>query len=422
MRTFGGIEMPTPAGKGEHRVYKIVLADNPGKPALTPRKHYLGVDAVAWYINRESSFFADRMASGTLQITLSSGLEQYQAALGTFELKGGSKTAPVFQQPVLPDRNFLGGPIMLNASLTAIKKDNVLGSLLKSAANASLGIVAGMVQTASLTGPAKLLSAAGDELVSGVKKILSDTAPKREPLFDFSGLQYSLKPGELVGDQIYLLLHRGAPLDESALTVKNTGQLELPYLGGNVVDDGAWLLLKLRRGDVFSGVREWFTQTRALRSEIDALVADVAAGVIPKVEALKQFNLSTSGSTTLYDKFAKLRTVIQNDGVLTELEAGTFVGELSGSLAAAKAAISKTSGETFNLSLAQFHNDLVAGEKPTGPVADAFVDGLFSVTNARRGKKKPLILNNWKLLTELSRPESTVTLLSVKNRLKSGAV
>src|SRR3954464_8643310 len=82
------IDMPTPAGKGEHHVYKIVPADNPGKPVLTPRKHYLGVDAVAWYINKESSFFADRMASGTLQITLSSGLEQYQAALGTFELKG----------------------------------------------------------------------------------------------------------------------------------------------------------------------------------------------------------------------------------------------------------------------------------------------------------------------------------------------
>src|SRR5438552_1887194 len=109
------LNMATEAGNGDHHVYKIVPNSDPNAAKLTPGLHYLGVDAVAWFINKQNSWFANRMASGTLQITLSSGLETYHCALGTFELKGGAKTAPVFDAPMLPDRNFIGGPITFNA-------------------------------------------------------------------------------------------------------------------------------------------------------------------------------------------------------------------------------------------------------------------------------------------------------------------
>ena len=57
------------AGKGEHRVYRIV-DPVPGDTArLTAGNHYVGVDAVAWFINKESNWFADRMASGTLTLS-----------------------------------------------------------------------------------------------------------------------------------------------------------------------------------------------------------------------------------------------------------------------------------------------------------------------------------------------------------------
>jgi hypothetical protein len=109
----------TEAGQGEHRVYRVVPQDPNDTGKLTARNHYVGVEAVAWFINKESSWFTDRMASGTLDIKLAGGLEHYQAALGTFELKRGSRIAPVFERPVIPDRNHRGGPITFGAS-TAI--------------------------------------------------------------------------------------------------------------------------------------------------------------------------------------------------------------------------------------------------------------------------------------------------------------
>jgi len=297
---------PLEAGEGEHRVYRITPSSTDhGK--LTVRNHYVGVDAVAWYINKESSWFTDRMASGTLDIQLCGGLEKYQAGLGTFQLKGGAKVAPVFDKAVIPDRNYRGGPMVFSASLTAIKKDTTLGAMLKSAANASLGIAAGMVQTASLTGPAALLAGAGQDLLSGVKKVLGDTAAKSEPLFDFSGLEKTLQPEEIAGPEVYLLFHRGTLLDEPKLTVRTSGQVRLPYHDGTPLEDGAWLLLRIRRSDEYSGAREWFDATRALRGKLESLVDDVAAHIIPKDNALKQLVPGTDGTAPLWEEFVRDR-------------------------------------------------------------------------------------------------------------------
>ena len=225
------------AGQGQHKAYVVRMDDADTSP-LEPGKHYLGVDAASWYINKKSSWFADRMASGTLDIQIDSGAEHYQAALGTFELKGGSTVAPVFDRPVLPDRNYVGGPITLTATLTGLKKDTAIASLLRSAAAASLGVAAGMVETATAAGPARLLGAAGDELLKGVKQLLSDTSAKRESLLDFSGLQATFQPGSLLGPDNYLLFHRGTAFDEDRLTVRTSGALSLPYVDGVFLEDG----------------------------------------------------------------------------------------------------------------------------------------------------------------------------------------
>jgi hypothetical protein len=375
--------MATEAGKGEHHVYKILPAVDADAAKLERGRHYLGVDAVAWFINKQSGWFTDRMASGTLEITLAGGLEKYQAALGTFELKGGAMMAPVFESPVLPDRNFVGGPITLNGSLTAIKKDTILAGMLKSAASASLGIVAGMVQTASATGPAKLLAAAGDDLVSGVKKVLSETGAKREALFDFSGLQFSMQPDVLVGREIFILMHRGAALDEKQLTVKASGQLLLPYLGATALGDGAWLLLRLRRSDEYTGVRDWYNPARTLRGKIESLVKDVELGVVAKDDALSQLRPSATGSGTIFDDFARLRTIIQNDFVLSERQAGTFVGDLSAVITAAKKAISAHDAAQFTADLSQLRIDLAQGRPLEGDIGSAFRNEIANLARSR---------------------------------------
>jgi len=149
--------MATEAGKGEHHVYCILPQTPTDQNSIKKNENYVGIDAAAWFINKDDSWLSKFMASGTLEIGLAGGLEKYQVALGTFELRGGAKTAPVFNKPVLPDRNYRGGPVTLTASLTAIKSDTVVAGMLKSAGNASLGVVAGMVQSPPWPGRPKSL-------------------------------------------------------------------------------------------------------------------------------------------------------------------------------------------------------------------------------------------------------------------------
>ena len=89
--------MTEEAGIGNHKAYRIMPSEIEDNTHLQARKHYVGVEAVSWYINKESSWFTKRMASGTLEIKLANGLEKYQAALGTFSLRGGTKFAPIFK-------------------------------------------------------------------------------------------------------------------------------------------------------------------------------------------------------------------------------------------------------------------------------------------------------------------------------------
>jgi len=362
---------PVEAGEGEHRVYRIV-PQSTDRAKLTVRNHYVGVDAVAWYINKEGSWFTDRMASGTLDIQLSGGMEKYQAGLGTFELKGGAKVAPVFDKAVIPDRNYRGGPLVFAASLTAIKKNTAIAGMLKSAASASLGIAAGMVQTASLTGPAALLAGAGQDLIAGVKKVLSDTAEKREPLFDFSGLEKTIQPEEITGPEVYLLFHRGTILDEAKLTVHASGQVRLPYHAGAALEDGAWLLLRVRRSDEYSGARDWFDSGRNLRGKIESLVSDVDAGFVAKESALRQLMPGPDGNAPIYEEFARLRTIIQNDGVLTEREASLHVADLKSRLTLARDAINASDKKLYDEGLINLKTSLVSGKEIGGRLGEAF--------------------------------------------------
>jgi hypothetical protein len=413
--------MATEAGKGEHRVYRIV-PNSPDHDPLMANHHYFGVDAVAWFINKDSSWFTDRMASGTLDLSIAS-VEKYEAALGTFELKDGSHIAPVFDRPVLPDRNYTGGFITFDASLTAIKKDTVIAGILKSAAAASLDVVQGMVQTATAAGPAQILGAAGGELIGGVKKFLSDTKDKREPIFDFSGIEITLQPEKIVGPEIYLLLHRGALLDEKSLSVQPQGQLTLPTVNGVILDDGAWLLLRLRRTLAYSGTRDWFSAARALRNRIDNLVNDFKNNVISQTDALQQLKPSQSGSSTIFDEFLRLRAVIQNDGVLTEQEASLYVGQLRTQIVGATQAIQQGSPAHLDSLLKATRQALSAGDAMPSEAASAYNEEGAALRAFRR--RTSVLYSRSELLAAekpvMEHPVSFVTRVSLDDSLQ-GAV
>lgn len=375
--------MSLEAGKGEHKAYRIMPEMTEDTAQLQARKHYVGVEAVSWYINKESSWFTKRMASGTLEIKLANGLEKYQAALGTFSLKGGARFAPIFLRPVLPDRNYRGGPLTFSVHLTAVKKNTAVGSLLKSAANASLGIVAGMVDTAAVTGPALLLMAASGELVSGVKDILGTSADGREPLFDDNGLEVTIQASDIVGPAVFLLMHRGMSLDQNKLEVRSSGELLIPFYDGALLEDGAWLLLRVRRTDEYSSVRFWFAEARKLRGRIDDLANDVADGVVDKDEALKEFSPSERGDKTIFDEYMRLRAVIRNDGVLTEREAASYVGQLRSRTMQAKSAIEQGKESSLEEEISTVTEAIVSGSSVPEPVNVVFLEEAESIIEAR---------------------------------------
>ena len=121
------------AGEGEHHVYKIPVAAEGQAFKLTTGKHYIAVNAVCWFINKEDTWFTKRMASGILDINI--GDEEYHVALGKYVLSGGAKVAPVFNKPVLEDRNYRGGNLTFSAYLSSIASNTVAGKMLKSAAS-----------------------------------------------------------------------------------------------------------------------------------------------------------------------------------------------------------------------------------------------------------------------------------------------
>ena len=373
----------TPAGTGEHALYRIGSAASGDTARLTARNHYIGVEAVAWFINEQSGWLSKKMASGTLTITLASGLETYEAALGTFALEHESRTAPVFAHEVLKERNYLGGSLTFAASLTMIKKDSAIAGLLKSAAAASLGVVSGMVETATLAGPATILSAAGSDIIGGVRNLLDNTGEDRKPLFDFSGLVVTLKPEEMQGPVLFLLLHRGARLDQSKLKVQNLGTLQYPFYDDAPLTDGAWLLLRVKRSDEYTGVRQWFRAAQLLRTRLSNLVDDVASGILQKEEALKEFITTPGGDRTVVDEFVRLRSVIQDDGVLSERETNLHIGQLRLRVDAAKRAVSDGKRATYDAAIAETAKSIEKGAQPPRVVADAIIDEARAVANRR---------------------------------------
>jgi hypothetical protein len=188
------VDFRTPAGTGEHRYYLISGKDPDGSP-LAAQENYVGIDAVSWFVNKASSWFTDRIAMGTLSITLAGGEEKYDLPLGLYDLSAGAQLAPIFDQPVLPERVYRGGTVGLRAVLTGIKRDTKIARLIKSTSSAALSVVGGMVHTATLAGPYRPLVTAGGTLIDGLQGIL-DTPDEKMRIFDPAGLEVNLRANQ----------------------------------------------------------------------------------------------------------------------------------------------------------------------------------------------------------------------------------
>jgi hypothetical protein len=356
-------ELTTSAGSGEHKAYLVVHDDADGDELpLTAQEHYIGIDAVSWFVNKEASWFRDRMAVGTLSIMLA-GDERYEVGLGTYELKAGATTAPIFGRPVLPERVFRGGTITFRVVLSGLARDTRLARLIKSTSIAALSVVGGLVQTAALSGPSAPLSTAAGTLVGGIREILDEQEEKMR-IFDASGFEITLRPIQLVGKETYVLLHRGAPLDRAKLAVSRNEAVPSLTYDNQLLRDGAWVLLRLRRESQYPIERDWFQLFRRWLNSVDSLVDDVQNGVVSKEEALNTLRPGLEAAPTVYDRYRNLRDQILNDGVLTQTEAAGYSLTLSKYRRLAATAISTGNDLIFRGGVQALCDGIAEGQAP----------------------------------------------------------
>ena len=314
------------AGQGESARY--YLPTDSGDSPIEPGMDYISIEATSWFINQDSNWFNKWSASGSISIKLDDA-DRYNVALGVFELDNGAKIAPVFEKAVLPQRAFRGGSIEVEVSLTGFEKATTLLKLLKSASRASLDIVAGMVQAAEATGPLKVLTAAGSELVSGVQDVLGESGPGRQPFFPAGALSFTLSPEDLRADELYVLLHRGSPLSLNQLKVSEQGGRAAVLDGGISLQDGVWMLLKFSKSQRYLGYRQWQDKQDDLKDEISNLRQDVRLGVMTAPQALKQLARGSESKRTLFDRFVEVRTLIQSDSTITGRDATVRITALT---------------------------------------------------------------------------------------------
>ncbi|MBC7930588.1 MAG: hypothetical protein H7Z38_08460 [Rubrivivax sp.] len=385
----------TIAGSGEHRPYMV--SHQPDDVPLAAQEHYLGVDAVSWYVNKESGWFTNRMATGILTILLAAGEEKYDVSLGMYELQAGAKVAPIFNRPVLPERVFRGGTVTLRAQLNGIAKDTRVAKLIKSTASATLGVVGGMVQTASAVGPYAPLAAAGGVLIGGLREIF-DNSDEKLRLFDPDGMEVTFRANQILSAETYLLLHRGASLNRDKLEVTTGGDVPMVLHHGEPLLDGVWLLLRIRRVSEYPIERGWYQQFRKWTSDIVGLVDDVKNGVMARDAAMAALSPGSEAAPTAYDVYRRLRDQILNDGVLTQAEATGYAGTLSNYRRLAVSAIQNTQYDTFFKGVRNLRAGLEEGRAPSSEA-----EQLFRAERAAAGAVRPVVETTRGGALELSR-------------------
>jgi len=378
--------MSTQAGKGEHHYYLLnpPNADQEDMAPFEPRKHYLGIDAVRWYVNKQGNFLRRKMASGTCQLNLAD--ETYEVGLGVYQLQGGARTAPFFEQPILGNRIFRGGGLTFKVFVRAIEEDSLLGGLLRDMAKASLAVVAGALGAATVTGPSAILLEAGASLTKGAKKILNE-GKNAVTVFDPEGVDVSLELTKLRGPTNYLLIHRGMELDGARLSLKpdRGGVLDV-FKDGAPLDDGAWILFKLRREDKYGSPRPWEKDARNIRNEVDNLLDRWKMGGIQRKNAETALTPTDRGGAnqpSLGDRVLAVVYQIRADHVLAEREATNAAGELLAVLELAREAVKENKPEEYTNGRENMVTSLYAGVKPLPLTAKIFAAEAVHLAKAR---------------------------------------
>ncbi len=361
--------MQTPAGEGEHEKYLLEPpeVDESDKEPLAERIHYLGIDSVRWYVNDQRNFLYNKDASGTIKIGL--GDETYEVGLGKYQLKGGARTAPVHDRAVLPNRVYRGGKLTLKVFVRAIKSDRLHTKLLKDMSLASLTVVAGAVSAATASGPLAALLEAGKSLTGGIEEILKQ-GEKGKTVFDPGGVDITIGRDQIRGPETYLLVHRGARLLEDKLKLGGTSSNIRVLYEGRRLDDGAWVLFRLRRATRYGYARPWYRDEVAVRGELDDLMSRWRLGGVTADQVHEQLT-PRPGEKNLGNRILEVTGQIGKDPVLSYAESSVRKSALELPLKIALISVTAEDPSVYDAERDRMVSSLVEGRRPPGPVAEA---------------------------------------------------
>ena len=380
-------KFPLPAGEGEHKIYPILVQNS---LELKNEEHYLSMYASSWYVNKESNWFSDRTITGTLSFQVPGNDKKFDVGLGTYELKGGAKFAPIFNKEVFPATRFKFNNITLQAFFHGIKKDTQLTKILKSSGDASLNIISGLANSASFASATQPLVAAGTNIVSGIQEIIQNADDKKFRIFDsYSGLSETM-----IGDQIksfneFRLLHRGTVLDLEKLGIRQEGSINIPTYESQPLEDGAWILIEMKLTKVFPYERPWYKKYEKLGYALEDIVEEVIIlDSLDKEEALMEFGTSKSSKPTLYDRYIELRGTIKDDHSLIKSERATFSLALREKyLNSKKAIIGNDKKILDNSSRNAF--EVLSGKKEIDPNLEESLYEIYYVVDKSDGAQQP---------------------------------
>lgn len=356
--------MGTEAGTGNAKTYHIQQTDSDNSASFEPKKHYLRVDAVSWFLNKESNFWKTFIASGALQIKLPN--ENYEVGLGTYKLDDGMKTAPIFNRPIIDDIVYLGGSLTVSITTQGIKKDTLLSKILKDLGNSTVDVVTGAIQGATFAGPTASLLEVSKGLTNNIKEILNEGDKKVE----FFSIENTFQLSKFIGSENYILLHRGAELAQDKLKINSTDNhsIELTY-NGKFLDDGAWVLLRVSRIDKYSGVRPWYIKARNIRTEIDNFMDAFEFGAMTKEQALNQLTPSDADPNNTASKVMELMSIIRNDFVLSYRDSLVESSMYKNLLQAARVAVNANDVSEYKKIRDSFLTETKTGIEPNKLVA-----------------------------------------------------
>jgi hypothetical protein len=351
-------------------------------------QNYVRVSVVRWYINKQGSFWTDRMASGTCEAKL--GEEDYDVALGTYELSNDARTAPVFEKIIVDNRLWVDGNLEIKLFLQAIQKDTVLGGVLKSMAQTSLGIASSTAASHGsqlASGPYAPLVDAGKTLISSVQDILTK-GPKPFPIFALeNGIDFTIDLRDLHGAVNYILCFRGSKDLLTGGHVSFDEDKTDVLIGGNPLRDGAWVLIKIENRTVYDKRRPWESEAHTLQTSINSLMQFFSLHLITSSNALAKL-LPTATETivpagsdkkTLGDQFQEVRALIESDDSLSYAERATETGKCFAVWKLAVTACQSNSPAVYTQGSAGLGVGLVSGNVPSDLlVSSAFVDSFRS--------------------------------------------